>query len=258
MSKSEALGHKRLVAAAYDKAAEGFAHVADRLVYRHLARPLIDALGQVDGPVLDVAAGTGAAGRHFADVLALDLSIGQLRHNPARRRVRGDAEHLPFRNGGFSAAVCVFGINHFPDPAGAVAEMARVAPVVGLATWVRPEPLFGPKQVVDEMLVRYAGGARSSMGEVLDGLSARVGSVEAVTSLLAGAGLEPRVNRATVVVPWPGIEAFLNYRLSMPSTAALNADTEALRREAAAALTGLADADLDWHAALIVGVGRRR
>lgn len=167
------LDTKRLLAAAYDESAAGFAGAADRLVYRHLARPLVDAVGQVDEPVIDVAAGSGAAGRLFTDVVALDLSMGQLRHNAARRRVRADAERLPFRDDSFGAAVSVFGINHFPDPGAAVAEMARVAPVVGLATWAQPEPYFGPKQVVSDVLARRAGRARSSVGEVVDALGRR-------------------------------------------------------------------------------------
>lgn len=60
-----------------------------------------------------------------------------------------------------------------------------------------------------------------------------------------------------VLVPWPGIEAFLDYRLSMASAAGLVSDTAALRRDAAA-LAALPERQLDWHAALIVGVGRRR
>ena len=90
--------------------------------------------------MLDVAAGAGAAGRHFHDSVALDLSMGQLRHNPARRRLRADAERLPFRADSFAAAVCMFGISHFPDPAAAASEMARVASVAGVTTWARPEP----------------------------------------------------------------------------------------------------------------------
>lgn len=250
---------KRLVAAGYDEKADGFARAADRLVYRHLARPLVEALGAVDQPVLDVAAGSGAAGHHFGDPVALDLSMGQLRHNPSRRRVLGDAERLPFRERYFGASVCVFGINHFPDPAAAVAEMARVATVVGLATWARPEPPFAPKEVVSDVLARHAGRRRSSVGEVVDALGARVGSVTAVTALLESAGLEATVQRSTVVVPWPGIDGFLDYRLAMASTAEIGVDTDAVRREAAIALAELlsGDGELNWHVALIVGVGRR-
>ena len=248
---------KRLLAAAYDKSADNFADAADRLMYRHLARSLVDAVGVAQGPVLDVAAGTGAAGRHFTETVALDASLGQLRHNPARQRVSADAERLPFRDNSLAAAVCLFGINHFPNPATAVSEMARIAPVVGLTTWAKPEPSYAPKQVVLDVLGRHAGRTRSSVGEVIDALGERVGSAQAVRTLLESVGLKVVVERVTVLVPWPGIEPFLDYRLSMASTAGLVTDVTAVRREARAVLAAPPEDELDWHAALIVGVGRR-
>jgi hypothetical protein len=70
--------------------------------------------------------------------------------------------------------------------------------------------------------------------------------------------MDAAVEQVTVRVPWPGIEAFLDYRLSMASAAGLVGDTAALRRNAAAALAALPERQLDWHAALIVGVGHHR
>ena len=72
-----------------------------------------------------------------------------------------------------------------------------------------------------------------------------------------GVGLNDEVEAVTVTIPWPGTEAYLDYRLSMASTALLVADERAVRQEAAAALASLAEDELDWHAAVIVGVGRR-
>ena len=60
---SDAGRAKRLFAEAYDAAAASFARSADRLVYTYLARPLARALAGSPGPVLDVAAGSGALGR---------------------------------------------------------------------------------------------------------------------------------------------------------------------------------------------------
>jgi hypothetical protein len=108
------------------------------------------------------------------------------------------------------------------------------------------------------VLAHHAGRARSPAGELVDALGERVGSVDAVAGLLRDAGLDAGVEQATVLVPWPGIEAFLDYRLSMASAAGLVGDTAALRRDAAAALAALPERQLDWHAALIVGLGRRR
>jgi SAM-dependent methyltransferase len=248
---------KGLFTEAYDAAAAGFAARADRLVYAHLARPLARALTGAGGPVLDVAAGSGALGRLLPDAVALDLSAAQLRHNPLPRRLRGDAERLPFRDDAFAAAGCAFGINHFPDPGAAVAEMARVAPLVGVLTWARPEPPYRPKQAVMEVVARRAGSDRTAAGSVADELGERVGSAAAVRALLAGAGLRPQVEEVTVGLPWPGAAAFVDYRLATVGVAGLVDDPAAVRREAVAAVAALPPQDLPWRPRLVLGVGRR-
>jgi SAM-dependent methyltransferase len=249
---------KRLFAAAYDASAAGFARSADRLVYAYLARPLARALAGAGGPVLDVASGSGALGRLLPAAVALDLSAAQLRHNPLGRRVLADAERLPFRDGAFAAVGCAFGINHFPDPAAAVAEMARVAPLVGLLTWVRPEEeRYAPKLAVLEVVERRAGTDRTVAGAVADELGERVGSPAAVHALLGGAGLRPEVRGVEVDLPWPGAAAFVDYRLATVGVAGLVDDLAAVRREAIAAVEALPREALPWRPRLVLGVGRR-
>jgi SAM-dependent methyltransferase len=248
---------KGLFAEAYDAAAAGFAASADRLVYAHLARPLAGALAGAGGPVLDVAAGSGALGRLLPDAVALDLSAAQLRHNPLAARLQGDAERLPFRDDAFAAAGCAFGINHFPDPGAALAEMARVAPLVGVLTWARPEAPYRPKQAVMEVLARHAGSDRTAAGRLADELGERVGSPAAVRSLLEGAGLRPTVAEAAIDLPWPGAAAFVDYRLATVGVAGLVDDPAAVRREAIAAVSALPPETLPWSPRLVLGVGRR-
>ena len=248
---------KRLFAEAYDASAAGFARSADRLVHAYLARPLARALGGVVGAVLDVASGAGALGRLLPAAVGLDLSAAQLRHNPLGLRVLADAERLPFRDGAFAAAGCAFGINHFPDPAAAVAEMARVAPLVGLLTWVRPEEPYAPKQAVMEVVARRAGADRTAAGAVADELGERVGSPAAVHGLLAGAGLRPEVREVEVDLPWPGAAAFVDYRLATVGVAGLVDDLAAVRREAIAAVSALPQESLPWRPRLVLGVGSR-
>jgi hypothetical protein len=252
--------HRRRVEVAYDAAAAAFERVADPLVYRFLAGPLanavLDALGPSPGRVLDVAAGTGACGRAFGDVVALDVSAAQLRSNPSVRRVRADVDRLPFRSQAFAAVVCSFGINHFMDPIAAVGEMARLAPVVAVSTWARPEVAYAPKRIVQNALEGRTGTARSSFGQVLDELSDRVGSVASVTELLVAAGLEPCVREVEVEVPWCGSEAYVDYRLAMPSSARL-VDRGALRDEVAGAIGALSEDELTWRPHVIVGLGQR-
>jgi ubiquinone/menaquinone biosynthesis C-methylase UbiE len=250
---------RRLVAESYDRAAPGFAGAADQHVYRLLALPLVDAVARFGdtsvGPVLDVAAGTGAVGRHFAQVVAADLSIEQLRRNRAPRRVRADGEFLPFRAGSFTAAVCGFGINHVADPLALVGEMARVAAVVGVSTWRRPEVPYAPKQAVFDLLARRSGRARSKAGELLDRYTEAVGSADAVAGLLHAAGLRAEVALVEVEIPWPGVDAYLEYRLSMPTSPEVLADC-GLRAELRDALQSLPPESLAWRPGVIVAVGR--
>jgi SAM-dependent methyltransferase len=83
--------------------------------------------------VLDVGAGTGvceapllAAGT--ATVVAADLSHDMLAWNrPARApAVVADVMRLPFRSAVFDVAVASFVLNHLTNPAGGLAELARV------------------------------------------------------------------------------------------------------------------------------------
>jgi SAM-dependent methyltransferase len=245
---------RRLFAEAYDASAAGFARSADRLVYTYLARPLARALAAAGGPVLDVAAGSGALGRLLPAAVALDLSAAQLRHNPLPARLQGDAERLPFRDDAFAAAGCAFGINHFPDPGAALAEMARVAPLVGVLTWVRPEASYRPKQAV---MARHAGNDRTTAGVLADELGERVGSAAAVRALLDGVGLRCEVAEVSVDLPWPGAAAFVDYRLATVGVAGLVDDPAAIRREAIAAVAALPPDTLPWTPRLVLGVGRR-
>jgi ubiquinone/menaquinone biosynthesis C-methylase UbiE len=90
--------------------------------------------------VLEIAAGTGIVTRRLLDTLesdarlvASDLNQGMMavaRQNiavdPRLRWVTADAGSLPFRDAGFEAVVCQFGLMFFPDKVGALREMRRV------------------------------------------------------------------------------------------------------------------------------------
>lgn len=102
------------------------------------------ALALLEAPtcVLDLATGTGdlalGLARRFphAQVTGLDLTPAML--EIARRRIsradcaarvvlmEGDATRLPFPDASFDAVTCAFGFRNFPDPAAALAEVARV------------------------------------------------------------------------------------------------------------------------------------
>ncbi|HEX3299499.1 MAG TPA: methyltransferase domain-containing protein [Actinomycetota bacterium] len=87
--------------------------------------------------LLDVGCGTGAASRRAAavagSVVGADLSSEMLKE--ARQLARGidnvtfvqaDAEALPLEDASFTAILCTNSFHHYPNPAAAIGEMARV------------------------------------------------------------------------------------------------------------------------------------
>ncbi len=105
--------------------------------YREIAR-----LGEEpeDTAVLDIPCGGGVAFRGLRSgrrlrYVAADLSpvmLGRARAEAKRRGIdfiefrEADVESLPFDDGSFDLCVSYTGLHCFPDPAAAIAEMARV------------------------------------------------------------------------------------------------------------------------------------
>ena len=57
----------------------------------------------------------------------MDPSAVMLEQHPGPRRVRGVAEHLPFPDDTFDAALGVFTVHHWVDQNAGLAELRRVA-----------------------------------------------------------------------------------------------------------------------------------
>jgi SAM-dependent methyltransferase len=101
---------------------------------------LVNATGaRADDTALDVACGPGlvvcALARVVRHATGIDLTPAMLeraRTLATERRLDNvswrlaDVLPLPFRDGEFSLVTSRFAVHHFPDPAGVVAEMARV------------------------------------------------------------------------------------------------------------------------------------
>jgi ubiquinone/menaquinone biosynthesis C-methylase UbiE len=86
---------------------------------------------------LDVGCGSGAAVRAAAEVVqravGVDISPEMIRRANQLASgasnvefVVGDSEALPFPDAAFTAVLCTASFHHYPDPARALAEMARV------------------------------------------------------------------------------------------------------------------------------------
>jgi ubiquinone/menaquinone biosynthesis C-methylase UbiE len=121
------------LAAAYSATGAAWQHGPGR-VYERLAEVLADRspLPLRGCRVLDVGAGTGAAGRAAqragaGSVIAIDVARGMLAHDAAARppAAVADALALPFRDGAFDVAIAAFSLNHVAHPAAGLREMMR-------------------------------------------------------------------------------------------------------------------------------------
>lgn len=95
--------------------------------WRHAARLLpLDEIRSV----LDVGAGSGFSAVHapgHLEFTCADRSHHMLTRNPVDRRLQADITELPFADRAFDLVICWEVLHHVPDPAVALAEMARVA-----------------------------------------------------------------------------------------------------------------------------------
>lgn len=118
--------------------AEAYEQLFVPALFAQWASPMVEIAQIAPGQhVLDVACGTGVAARAAADVVGDNGSVVGLDLNPAMlavaARIRtdiewreGDATRLPFEAARFDAVLCQSALFFFPDPRGAIAEMARV------------------------------------------------------------------------------------------------------------------------------------
>jgi SAM-dependent methyltransferase len=111
------------------------AHYDDGVMHRWLAETAVSTISVPDhAVVVDVAAGTGLAGRAVrhrqpsVQVLAVDLAAELLRVARAHglSPVQGDAERLPVGSQTVDAVLCVSAAAYFHHPQRALQEFARV------------------------------------------------------------------------------------------------------------------------------------
>src|SRR6202161_2072301 len=78
--------------------------------------------------VLNVGAGTGSYEPVDRDVTAVEPSAGMRAQRPAGAApcVAADAQHLPFEDQTFDAAMAVATVHHWPDPIAGLRELRRV------------------------------------------------------------------------------------------------------------------------------------
>jgi SAM-dependent methyltransferase len=115
----------------------GRSYAATRRTEPRIAAQIWHALGGATS-VLNVGAGTGSYEPADRPVVALEPSGVMLRQRPpgTAPAVQGFAEHLPFRDQSFDAAMAILTDHHWRDRTAGVRELLRVSrgPVVVL-TW---------------------------------------------------------------------------------------------------------------------------
>lgn len=118
----------------YDSLGRGYARF--RQPDPRIAAAIEDAIGEAR-TVLDVGSGTGSYEPRHGRVVAVEPSRTMIdqRHPDAAPVVQGVAEHLPFPDGSFDAALAVLTTHHWPDHRAGLRELARVSERQVILTW---------------------------------------------------------------------------------------------------------------------------
>lgn len=145
-------------------------------------------LAHADGPVLDLACGTGRWTRTIVDVvgqnrvIGLDLSIAMLKTMqntvPSILLVRADAAKLPISTASLSAVNCSNSLQLFPNPPAVIKEVARCLKEGGTFTvstyrnakrplyryfQMRHESAFGVRSFAEEDIRKWLADAQMEL-----------------------------------------------------------------------------------------------
>jgi ubiquinone/menaquinone biosynthesis C-methylase UbiE len=203
-------------------------------IYDRLAEVLVahSPVSLGGATVVDVGAGTGAAGRAAraagaARVVAVDAAIGMLTHAPARAQAResaasnpavvGDVLALPFATSAVDVAVAAFVVNHLSNPAAGLAEMSRVARPGGavLASVYAGDDSHPVKAAVEAAF--EAGGWKADpwYNDLRDGVLPLLGTIGACEAAMRAAGLAPAVEKVQVPFPQLDADAMVRWRIGL-------------------------------------------
>ncbi len=113
---------------------------ADPAILRQVARAVAGSPS-----VVSIGAGAGPyepPNRRVVAVEPSDAMISQ-RRTDAAPVVKGVAEHLPFKDGGYAAAMAILTIQHWADPIAGLREMRRVARRRAVVLTLDPDSVGG-------------------------------------------------------------------------------------------------------------------
>jgi ubiquinone/menaquinone biosynthesis C-methylase UbiE len=226
-----ALAVKRGVLGAYDLAAPRYQQFI-MPTFEPIARRILDlARPNTDDIHLDLATGSGlvpavADSRRWLTCIppwrvAMDFSGPMLRAArqaaPSTRLVRGDLDHLPFRDQTIDLLTLSLALHHLPTPRYALQELRRVLRPRGrlvLAAWADE---LGPLwQAFDAWFERAGLGAvRSGRPSDLP-----INTVDSLRSALLAVGgfRSAEVTRERPPIVFPSLDDFWEWRVSFPAT----------------------------------------
>jgi ubiquinone/menaquinone biosynthesis C-methylase UbiE len=200
------------------------------LVYRPIAAALVAASPHRLGgrTVLDAGAGTGAAStalqRCGAAVVAMDLSPAMLAWQASARPpcAVADIRALPLPHDAVDDSVAAFVLNHLPDPATGLAELARVTRPGGaiLAAVFANDSRSGARDRIDAAATAAGWQAPGWYRELKATAVPLLGTADAMAAAARSAGLanvHTEERQVDVGVTEPG--QLVRYRLGQPAFA---------------------------------------
>jgi ubiquinone/menaquinone biosynthesis C-methylase UbiE len=260
--------------AGYEAAAPAWADGPGPL-YTRLARVLVGTapVPLADAIVLDLGAGTGAAGwaalaAGARQVVAVDLSLGMLRQArdlgipapgipapgsaAAWDPVAADAVALPFRDHSFDLVLAAFCLNHLDSVAAGLAEARRVGAAITASTfapgWDHPA-----KMAVDEVLGSF--GYQPPAWYACLSPGSRAGDPEMLAERAAAAGFrDVRVRTTTVRTGLATPAELASWRLGLAQVAPFLRSLDATDRAAVLRAAEQAVADLAGTSPLVVSM----
>ena len=224
--------------AGYDAAAPQWA-AGPGLVYERLARALVAAapVPLAGCRVLDLGAGTGAAGRAALaagarQLASADLSAAMLRESgPQAHPVVADLLALPFRDQSFGLVLAGFCLNHLVSVTAGLAEARRVGAALAASVfapgWTHPA-----KDAVDDALRPFGYQPPGWYSSLTPG--SRASDPQVLAEQAAAAGYrEVRVDTVTVATGLATPAELASWRLGLAHLAPFLRSLDAPSRAAA-------------------------
>jgi ubiquinone/menaquinone biosynthesis C-methylase UbiE len=214
------------LARAYDLTGATWERGPARLVYDRLARVLVERspVPLAGRLVLDVGAGTGAAGRSIAaaggTAVAIDVAPGMLRAG-AGRAIVSDATRLAVADRSVAGVVAAFSFNHLADPVAGFREALRVcrpgsAVLVAAYAGDDDHPV---KRAVEQALSEAGWVAAPWYTALRTMLSPQLATPARMSAAAHAAGLSGHSDRVAVDLPDLDVDDLVSWRLGLASAA---------------------------------------